>query len=257
MSDPRVRVLLGIALCGVAGALFLGPQASGAAPAWRVAGEFFGAALSPAMQTDTGRDLLPLAAAGAWATVKFAVAAMVVALCMAIPLAFLCAERVWSGPGFVAVRTAVAGMRSVHELIWAVVLLAALGLTPGTAILALAIPSAGTMAKVFAELLDEADQGPSAALVDLGADPFQAVVIGAVPVALPSVIAFAFYRLECALRSSAVLGFFGFPTLGYHIHQAAENLQYAEVWTMLYALILLMGLAEWWSGAIRRRLEVV
>ena len=248
-------MLLGIVLCGVAGAIFLGPQSSGGAPAWQVAGEFFGAALSPSMTTAMGDALLPVAMAGAWATVKFAVAAMVVALCMAVPLALLCSERVWHGPGFVVVRTVVAGMRSIHELIWAVVLLAALGLTPATAILALAIPSAGTMAKVFAELLDEADDSASAALVGLGADPFQSVIIGAVPVALPSVIAFAFYRLECALRSSAVLGFFGFPTLGYHIHQAAENLQYAEVWTMLYALILLMGLAEWWSGAIRRRLE--
>ena len=113
--EIRIRVLLGIALCGIAGALFLESWASGTAPAWPGGGEFFGAAWSPAMQTDTGADLLPLAAAGAWATVKFAVTAMVVALCMAIPLAFLCAERVWSGPGFVAVRTAVAGMRSVHE----------------------------------------------------------------------------------------------------------------------------------------------
>ena len=256
MTDPRARVLLGIMLCGCAGAAFLGPQGSGGAPAWRVAGEFFGAALSPAMTTDAGDSLIPIAVAGAWATVKFAVAAMVVALSLAIPLAFLCSERVWRGPGFVTVRTLVAGMRSVHELILAVVLLAALGLTPATAILALAIPSAGTMAKVFAELLDEADQSPSQALSGLGADSFQSVVIGTVPIALPSVIAFAFYRLECALRSSAVLGFFGFPTLGYHIHQAAENLRYAEVWTMLYALIGLMFLAEWWSGAIRRRLEV-
>ena len=72
--------------------------------------------------------------------------------------------------------------------------------------------------------------------------------------ALPSVIACAPPAEVTAIE--AVLGFFGFPTLGYHIHQAAENLRYAEVWTMLYALILLMGLAEWWSGAIRRRLEV-
>ena len=80
MTDPRARVLLGIMLCGCAGAAFLGPQGSGGAPAWRVAGEFFGAALSPAMTTDAGDSLIPIAVAGAWATVKFAVAAMVVAL---------------------------------------------------------------------------------------------------------------------------------------------------------------------------------
>ena len=76
------------------------------------------------------------------------------------------------------------------------------------------------------------------------------------PRALPDMGAYAFYRFECALRSSAILGFFGYPTLGYYISLSFENLYYREVWTYLYALVLLVALVDWWSGALRRRLTV-
>ena len=65
-------------------------------------------------------------------------------------------------------------------------------------------------------------------------------VFGLLPRALPDMCAYAFYRFECAVRSSAVLGFFGFPTLGYSIAQSFENLHYGEVWTYLYMLMVLV-----------------
>ncbi len=61
------------------------------------------------------------------------------------------------------------------------------------------------------------------------------------------------YQFECALRSSAVLGFFGIQTLGYYIHASFLNHHYGEVWTFLYALLALLLLAEWWSGSLRKR----
>ena len=66
-------------------------------------------------------------------------------------------------------------------------------------------------------------------------------------------MAFATYRLECALRSSAVLGFFGFETLGYLLRQSFENLHYREVWSVIYALIALVLLLEAWSSRLRSR----
>jgi phosphonate transport system permease protein len=86
-----------------------------------------------------------------------------------------------------------------------------------------------------------------------GASPLQVFAFGLVPRAAPDLAAYSFYRFECAVRSAAVLGFFGFPTLGYAIAQAFENLHYREVWTYLYALLALVLLIETWSGALRRR----
>ena len=144
-------------------------------------------------------------------------------------------------------------MRSVHELLWAVLFLAAFGLNTFGAVIAIAIPYAGTLAKIFSEMIDEAPRDSGLALRRLGASRLVEFWFGLVPRALPDMSAYAFYRFECAIRSSAVLGFFGFPTLGYGIAQSFENLHYGEVWTYLYALMALVVAVELWSGALRER----
>ncbi|MFT5585961.1 MAG: ABC-type phosphate/phosphonate transport system permease subunit [Cognaticolwellia sp.] len=58
------------------------------------------------------------------------------------------------------------------------------------------------------------------------------------------------------MRSAAVLGFFGFPTLGLVIAQAAENLHYRELWLYLYALLAIVLLAEFWSARLRKGLSL-
>ena len=63
--------------------------------------------------------------------------------------------------------------------------------------------------------------------------------------------AYAFYRFECALRSAAVLGFFGFPTLGSLPRSSRSRASYyGEVWTYLY-LTFLAGRSCWTCGAAR------
>ena len=150
-------------------------------------------------------------------------------------------------------RLLIGGMRSVHELLWAVLFLAALGLNTFGAVVAIAIPYGGTLAKIFSEMLEEAPRDSAHALRGLGAGPLQVFLFGQLPRALPDMAAYAFYRFECSVRSAAVLGFFGFPTLGYSIAQAFENLHFAEVWTYLYLLMGLVVAIEVWSGALRRR----
>ena len=150
-------------------------------------------------------------------------------------------------------RILIALLRSVHELIWAVLFLAAFGRSNLSAVIAIAIPTMGTMAKVFSEMIDEAPRDAAQALRATGASPLQVYLFGLLPRALPDITAYGFYQFECALRASAVMGFFGFATLGYYISASFENLYYGEVWTYLYALIALIVVAEWWSGEVRRR----
>ena len=122
------------------------------------------------------------------------------------------------------------------------------------AVIAIAIPFGGTFAKVFSELLDEAPRESALALRGGGASRLQVILFGVLPRAQSDMTAYTFYRFECALRSSAILGFFGYPTLGQAISLSYENTHYREVWTYLYALFLLIVLFEAWSGAMRRRL---
>ncbi len=235
---------------------------------WRLAGDFFSQALHPTLHflgpgSPNGLWALPaqaLVAAGN--TVIFAATAMSVALVGGIILGFLGSSVWWDrpgmssqrfGPGVTAVaRTLMTLMRSIHELVWAVFLLAALGMGELVAVIAIAIPYTGTLGKIFSEMLDEAPGEAADSLRLAGAPLGSWYLFGLVPGALPDMLAYAFYRFECALRSSAVLGFFGFPTLGYFISASFENLYFQEVWTYLYVLMALILLVDWWSGRLRR-----
>ncbi len=277
----RGAVLFLLAALGVVAYVALGLGPSGLAPSTGglgIAREFFAASLSPALAHEA--DFVPEGAppfllrvfAAAERTVVFAAAAMSLALAAGVVLGFLASTSSWSAdcpigisPFACAARHAgratlqagarilIAGLRSVHELLWAIVFLAAFGLTTTSAVIAIAIPYAGVLAKVFSELLDEAPRDASDALQAAGAPPVRAFLFGRFVRALPDMSAYAFYRFECAVRSSAVLGFFGFETLGYYVKASFENLHYREVWTYLYALIALVLLLERWSAALRRR----
>lgn len=264
----RGVTLLGIGGAAAAAWLLLGLVLSQLAPTaggGAIAADFFGAALRPALTHEA--DSVPPGAPAFLArvgeslrlTVVYAAAAMSLALLLGLPLGCLASAAWWEGRGAAgaavrwALRLAIVALRSVHELLWAVVLLAAFGAAPATAVLAIALPYAGTLAKVFSEMLDEAPRRAADALHALGATPARRFLFGLLPAAAPDMAAYAFYRFECAVRSAAVMGFFGIPTLGYHLRLSFENLHYREVWTYLYALVAVVLLLEAWSARLRRR----
>jgi phosphonate transport system permease protein len=163
----------------------------------------------------------------------------------------------WSRPNLflqvlrIGVRLLATAVRSVHELMWALLFLSAIGTSPLAAVFAMALPYGGTLAKVFSELLDEGENSAAEVIRVSGGGGFTAFFAGVVTNALPDLATYALYRLECAIRSSAVLGFVGIPTLGYEIKTAYEDGHYREIWTYLYALLVLVVLFEWWGVKVR------
>ena len=279
--QPRGGVLLGILALGIWAFATLDLTWRQIVPGlddFRQIGRFLSYAFRPALVTPaedavTGAPpLLVEALDAARLTAIFAISAMSVSLVVGVVLGFLGSTAWWAGDPagarsplvrwlrrtvapavYGTTRVVITLMRSVHELIWAVLFLAALGLNNLSAVIAIAIPYGGTLAKIFSEMIDESPRDASEALRAAGAGPVQVFVFGLLPRALPDMAAYALYRLECALRSSAILGFFGWPTLGYHVKQQWEVADYAEVWTFLYALLALVLVVEWWSGGLRRR----
>jgi phosphonate transport system permease protein len=263
----RSTAVLGIAVAGVAAAitLRLDPRDLLEPRTLSVLGDFLAAALRPALVSSNGHSLLPAIGEGLRATVAFAAAGTSLAIVLGAGLGFLASSAWWeddragrfgrvAGPAVTAAtRVLIAGMRSVHELLWAMLFLAAMGRSPATAVVAIAIPYGGTLAKVWSEMIDEAPRHAALALRGAGATPGQVWLIGLVPRAISDMASYGFYRFECALRSSAVLGFLGFPTLGYHVALSFENLLYRETWAFLYALFALILVTELWSAALRRR----
>ena len=152
---------------------------------------------------------------------------------------------------YAVVRVLIGLMRSVHELLWAVLFLAAVGFSETAAVFAIAIPYGGTLAKVFSEMVDEAPRDTAEALRHAGASPWKVYLFGLVPRAWPDMAAYAFYRFECAIRSAAVMGFFGIATLGAAIKQSFLSTNYGEVWTYLYLTFLIALVMDLWSGRLR------
>lgn len=143
------------------------------------------------------------------------------------------------------VRVGCAFVRAVHELFWALIFLQVLGLTPWTGILAIGIPYAGIIAKVYAEILEEADPAPLRSLAH-GTGRVSAFLFARMPDALVHLRSYSLYRMECGLRSSAVLGFVGLPTLGFHLESAFAQGHYSEAAALLMLFWLVIATIRQW-----------
>lgn len=137
------------------------------------------------------------------------------------------------------VRLGAAFVRAIHELFWALLFMQIFGLGAATGVLAIAVPFAGIFAKVYAEILEEGDDAPLRAL-PAGSPAASAFLFARLPDAWAAMKRYTYYRLECGLRSSAVLGFIGLPTLGFFLESAFAQGYYSQAGAyllMLYALI--------------------
>src|SRR5262249_2044347 len=105
-----------------------------------------------------------------------------------------------------AVRLLCAFLRSVHELFWALLLIQITGLSATTGILAVAFPYCGIFAKVFAEMIEEADLSAERVL-PAGASILVPLPYCRFPPLPPPISTYTPYILECVMRSSLVLGF--------------------------------------------------
>lgn len=269
-------VVVGLGLIFLLCAWSLGLTPAGLVPPdaqhWDRTGEFFRAALDPAFHFEDKN--VPASADPIWwkgikglfLTLKFAFGAMSLAVPAALLLGFLGSSAWWPEPCgrkrrlllktiYGAARLFMSLIRSIHELIWALLILSAMGLSPLAGMIALALPFSGTLGKVFSELIDEEAREAAEALKAIGHGPVQTFLVGIVPQAMPNLITYTFYRFECALRSSAVLGFVGIETIGLYIELSHEEFYYREVWTYLYLLIAMIVLVDLWGAAIRRRLH--
>jgi phosphonate transport system permease protein len=143
------------------------------------------------------------------------------------------------------VRIFCAVIRAVHELFWALIFLQLFGLSPITGILAITIPYAGVIAKVYAEILEEADQTPLKAL-PIGTGRVSTFFFVRLPDVWSHLKTYSMYRLECGLRSSAVLGFIGLPTLGFHLESAFKEGHYSEVSALLILFYAVIATMRFW-----------
>ena len=149
-------------------------------------------------------------------------------------------------PRFAAVRVSAMVLRSIHELFWALLLIQVFGLGPATGVLAIAIPYAGIFAKVFAEMIEEADLTAERVLPN-GTSVISAFAFARLPELAERFKTYTLYRLECGLRSTLVLGFVGLPTVGFHLEGYFKQGKYAEAAALLGVFYVLIGTRRLWA----------
>ena len=202
--------------------------------------------------------VLGSAISGLGVTVGIALLGWAASGLLGLALALASSRQVWSsccGQVWPAnlLRRLLAVPRSIHELLWGLLLLQLIGLQPAVAIAAIAIPYAALVARV---LSDQIDALPSGALVALrcgGVAAPQALLTALGPPLLPGLLSYGGYRLECALRSATLLGVFGLGGLGTELKLCLQSLEFHQLWTGLWLLLAVMLLLETGLAGLRRR----
>jgi len=226
-------------------------------PALNFVGDFY------PLRTDA--DFLFLLLREVWRTVAMATAGLTLALLLAIPLSLL-SVRVLSLSALTGrmdfmpsvlrqiVRWLLTLLRSVPELVWALVFVRVVGLGPTSGVLAIALTYGGMLGKVYADILESGDHHATSSLMCNGSSRLQAFFYGLLPQNAGELTSYTVYRWECAIRSSAVLGFVGAGGLGQLMDASMKMFNGAEVASILLVFMALVWLADCMSAALRRGL---
>jgi phosphonate transport system permease protein len=208
-------------------------------------------------------EFLRLVARETWRTVAMATAGLTLALVVAVPLTLL-STRVLSisalagpmarGPAWLrqVVRWLLVFLRSIPELVWALVFVRVVGLGPTAGVLAIALTYGGMLGKVYAEILESGEIQTTQNLLRNGSGRLQAFFYGLLPTNAAELTSYTVYRWECAIRSSVVLGFVGAGGLGQQMDNSMKMFNGGEVATLLLVFMALVALADRLSAWLRK-----
>lgn len=142
--------------------------------------------------------------------------------------------------------------RAVPDVVLAIIFFRVFGLGGLTGVLAMGLHSVGMVGKMYADAIEQIDEGPRYAVRAGGASRLQELVSGVLPQVLPAFVAHALHRFDINLRISVVLGFVGVDGLGYAIATAFRQLDYQRGMALALVVLVLCVLIELLSGGIRR-----
>lgn len=210
-------------------------------------------------------EFLAMVARETWRTVAMATAGVTLALVIAIPLTLLSTRvlsvsalsgRMARGPFWLrqAMRWLLIVLRSIPELVWALVFVRVVGLGPTAGVLAIALTYGGMLGKVYGEILESGEHHATETLLRNGSGRLQAFMFGLLPTNAAELTSYTVYRWECAIRSSVVLGFVGAGGLGQQLDNSMKMFNGGEVASMLLVFIALVALADRVSAWLRKSL---
>lgn len=189
-------------------------------------------------------------------TLAMSIAGTVLAVVFSLPLALLAAPN--TGPSSVVragVRTMLAFLRSVPEIILGVLFVAAVGFGALPGVLALGLHSVGMVGKFYAEAIEHVDPKPLEAARAAGATPMQVILHAVLPQVLPQLTDVTIYRWEYHFRASAVLGIVGAGGIGFELMAALRLLAYDQVSAILLSILACVVVVDAIGAFLRKSLK--
>ena len=212
------------------------------------------------------REFLALMLEATWQTIAIATAGLTLGLLGAVPLTLLATEslsvsRLESGrmrPASAVIRQVARWLlvllRSVPELVWALLFVRIVGLGPTAGVLAIALTYSGMLGKVYAEILESSEAHATESLLKNGSGRLAALFYGVLPASAAELVSYTTFRWECAIRGSVVMGFVGAGGLGQQIDLSMRMFAGGEVASLLLTFLVLVLFADQLSRLLRWRL---
>lgn len=206
------------------------------------------------MFTQLARSDLGRCVRAMWDSIAIAWLGTLLAAVVAIPLGFLAAENLVPRWVSFLLRQLFNVLRAVPELILVLALIPVLGLSKNAGILAIAIGSVGTLAKLCSEVVEGIDRGPIEAADAVGATQLQRLRWAVLPQAIPEVASFVLYRFEINIRVSSILGVLGVGGIGQILNDSLDFNEYGLAGMALIVVVVTTIAVDAVSGAVRRRM---
>lgn len=185
-------------------------------------------------------------------TLSIVFLATAVSVVLSIPLAVWAATPTApnSGVRYLS-RAVIVLMRSIPDLVLAIIFMRMFGLGALGGILAMGLHSIGMVGKLYSDAIEELEDGPREAIESAGATRGQQMWTAITQPLMPQIIATALHRFDINLRTSVLLGYVGVGGLGMEIANSLRMMNYKRGMALALVVLLLCIAVELISGALR------
>jgi phosphonate transport system permease protein len=210
----------------------------------RITGNSLLAALKSFVSVDL--TLLPDLWQPALETLFMATLATLAGLLLAVPVAWLGASNITplGRSSYLFGRFLMTISRSVHEIVWALIFVSAVGLGALAGILALAVRSVGFISKMLAEAIEDVDPKPIEAVRAAGGTGFQVLLFAILPQVVPVFLGNMIFEWDINIRRSTIMGLVGAGGLGLALFRQMAMSNYGGVATVVLVVLALIIFGE-------------
>ncbi len=187
-------------------------------------------------------------------TLHIAIWGTVLAVICAVPLSLLAASNIAPVWIYQPVRRMLDALRSINEMVFAMLFVVAVGLGPFAGALALWLHTTGTLAKLFSEAVEAIDPQPVEGIRATGANALEEIVYGVIPQVMPLWVSYSLYRFEANVRSASVVGMVGAGGIGVVLWEVIRGFRFDQTCAVMIMIVLLVSLVDLISARIRKLL---